>query len=309
MIEVVRYTEDKKDEWDEYVRSSDIPVFMFERNYMEYHAERFHDYSLMIFVKKKLLGIIPAHLNNSTWSSHRGLTFGGLISKTKFHYEVFIAMWNEVISFLRNADVEKIVTKNPPVFYLKSGSMASDFFLQQLTSYEKNENLGAYIDCRNHTFPKSSIEKRKLNLELFYYCEEGNLHDFWPILEKNLQTFHNIKPVHSLNEIEHLRNYFPNNIQLLSVRNKLDKKIDAATLVYDTNQVLKMQYIATSERGRTNRAIHALYFSVISKYKKSKSYIDIGSCMDNGKVNTKLLYLKERFGATTYFSNTYSIKL
>ena len=69
-----------------------------------------------------------------------------------------------------------------------------------------------------------------------------------------------------------------------------------------------MQYIATSEEGRNNRAIHALYYLFISNFKSEKNYIDMGTCMTGNKINKGLLYLKERFGASVYCSSGYAFE-
>ena len=58
MIEVVKYTTDHKNEWDNFVSKAKNGTFLFYRDYMEYHADRFVDYSLMIYSKNKLDGFI-----------------------------------------------------------------------------------------------------------------------------------------------------------------------------------------------------------------------------------------------------------
>ena len=48
MIEIVRYTPGKASEWDAFVRKSKNATFLFYRGYMDYHADRFEDFSLML---------------------------------------------------------------------------------------------------------------------------------------------------------------------------------------------------------------------------------------------------------------------
>ena len=50
MFEIVRYTAEKADEWNAFVAESKNGTFLFNRGYMDYHADRFVDHSLMFYV-------------------------------------------------------------------------------------------------------------------------------------------------------------------------------------------------------------------------------------------------------------------
>ena len=47
---------------------------------MEYHSDRFKDYSLLFYRDGQLVGLLPANIRNDTLFSHEGLTFGGVIA-------------------------------------------------------------------------------------------------------------------------------------------------------------------------------------------------------------------------------------
>ena len=53
MIKVERYTQNNKVTWDSFIRSSKNHSFLFFRDFMDYHSDRFIDYSLMIYDEKK----------------------------------------------------------------------------------------------------------------------------------------------------------------------------------------------------------------------------------------------------------------
>jgi hypothetical protein len=104
MIEIRRYTPADAAEWNNFVwLKSRQGTFLFDRNYMDYHQDRFHDHSLMFFHKRKLYALLPA--NEVTVSaqdgdaagstkkilySHQGLTYGGLLTCPKVTAEVCI---------------------------------------------------------------------------------------------------------------------------------------------------------------------------------------------------------------------------
>ena len=79
MFEIVRYSEERKSEWNDFVERSKNGTFLIDRNYMDYHSDRFADFSLMFYLKGKLYAVLPANVKDNTVYSHQGLTYGGLI--------------------------------------------------------------------------------------------------------------------------------------------------------------------------------------------------------------------------------------
>ena len=67
------------EEWNEFVAKSKNGTFLFDRRFMDYHADRFQDYSLMFYDNDRLQAVMPAHVNGDTLVSHGGLTYGGLV--------------------------------------------------------------------------------------------------------------------------------------------------------------------------------------------------------------------------------------
>jgi hypothetical protein len=63
-------------------KQSQNATFLFI-DFMEYHEERFHDYSLLIFLRKIIIAVLPANRVSDTVYSHQGLTYGGLFIKSK----------------------------------------------------------------------------------------------------------------------------------------------------------------------------------------------------------------------------------
>ena len=61
MFEIRRYTPDNTDEWNQFVAQSKNGTFLFDRGYMDYHSDRFADYSLMFYDDKGLFALLPAN--------------------------------------------------------------------------------------------------------------------------------------------------------------------------------------------------------------------------------------------------------
>lgn len=81
--EIKRYSDGCKDEWDDFVRDSRNGTFLFMRGYMDYHADRFADFSLMAYRDGRLHALLPAHCTATEFCSHRGLTYGGVVTDEK----------------------------------------------------------------------------------------------------------------------------------------------------------------------------------------------------------------------------------
>src|SRR5439155_7437301 len=78
---VVRpYDPTGKREWDELVRRARAPHFFFQRDYVEYHADRFADASLLVYEGGRVLAALPANRAEDAVVSHGGLTFGGFVT-------------------------------------------------------------------------------------------------------------------------------------------------------------------------------------------------------------------------------------
>src|SRR5438270_781606 len=101
MIRVVRYQPQQAALWDDFVGRSRNGVFLFQRGYMDYHADRFHDFSLLFLEEDKLVAVMPASVRDGVLSSHGGLTFGGVVSDERMRTPVMLGLFDALRAFLR----------------------------------------------------------------------------------------------------------------------------------------------------------------------------------------------------------------
>ena len=66
MIEIRRYSHNDIDVWNRFVGESRNATFLFNRNYMDYHSDRFTDASIMAYRKGKLCALLPANIDGDT---------------------------------------------------------------------------------------------------------------------------------------------------------------------------------------------------------------------------------------------------
>ena len=91
---MTRYTPALKAGWDAAVEASRNGTFLFRRDYLEYHADRFPDCSYLFFLKGKVIALLPAHRRGDMLCSHAGLTYGGLILSPSATAERVLALFD-----------------------------------------------------------------------------------------------------------------------------------------------------------------------------------------------------------------------
>ena len=96
----------------------------------------------------------------------------------------------------------------------------------------------------------------------------------------------------------------------MQIRHKNNSEVHAGALLYLSDNIVKVQYFATSDDGRKNRASDVLYYKLIEHYKKVGTYLDFGTNSNPDKtINCNLISTKEKFGITIHPVLSYSINL
>ena len=118
--EIKRYSDGCKDEWDDFVRDSRNGTFLFMRGYMDYHADRFADFSLMAYRDGRLHALLPAHCTATEFCSHRGLTYGGVVTDEKMTVALMLELFWEIFRYLRTyTSVGKWIYSPVPYIYAR----------------------------------------------------------------------------------------------------------------------------------------------------------------------------------------------
>ncbi len=307
MIKVVRYDISKKEEWDDFVRSSTVDSFLFFRDYMDYHADRFADFSIMVYDRNRLKLLLPANRSNNVLYSHQGLTFGGIIVQRATKSLDIINYFNNIDEYLIANQINEVIYKATPKIYKSQLSEADQYFLFMLGASLDSRLLSSVIDLRAPIEPnrnrKRNLQKAQINQ--LTISESDRYEEFWTIMNTNLQTKFGMKPVHTSDEMLLLKSRFPERIKLFTISQA--SKILGGMVLYLYNRVVKVQYAHASPLGKSLGAIDALYFFLIEKYGKQYDYIDFGNSNTSGgqQINEGLLAQKEGFGARGMIMDIY----
>ena len=98
---IIRYSAGDKERWDRFVRRSKNGTFLMQRDYMDYHADRFQDCSLMIFCNRKLTALLPGNLSGSCFYSHQGLTYGGMLLSPSITLQQVESVFHAALDYLQ----------------------------------------------------------------------------------------------------------------------------------------------------------------------------------------------------------------
>jgi len=309
---IVKYTIEQKNNWNEFVKNSKNTHFFFLRDYMEYHSDRFEDFSLMVFDEtEKLIAILPANIKEEVLYSHQGLTFGGFLVDDKMKTETMLEIFELLKQFLKEQNIKKIVYKCIPYIYHIKPSEEDRYVLFRNDVKLIRRDVSSTIDLteqvRYSKGRKWTINKaKKESIETF---QSDDYETFWELLTGVLESNHEAKPVHTLEEIKKLASLFPKNIKLFLA--KKDERIVSGALIYENQNIVHTQYLANSEEGRELGALDLLIDYLIKDIYKNKKYFDFGiSNEDAGRyLNTGLIAQKEGFGARAVVHDFYELEI
>lgn len=299
MIEIRLYDPRCEAEWNEFVTGSKNGTFLFDRRYMDYHSDRFADSSLMVYRDGRLFALLPANREGDLLCSHRGLTYGGLLTGTGATASAVVETFEAVNRFLRGEGLRRVVYKAIPWIYHRVPAEEDLYALfrvcgARLVARDISSTIIQPHRLKWHRDRRYGINRCRNN-----GVEVGPSDDFegfWPVLEDNLMRSHGARPVHSLGEIRLLKERFPRNILLYVARR--GGAVLGGTVLYVTPQVVHAQYISASPEGKALRVIDAIYNRILNEDFSDCLYFDFGkSTEDCGRVlNESLIYQKEGFG-------------
>ncbi len=308
---IKRYQKSDCENWNAFIGKAKNATFLFHRDFMEYHSDRFQDYSLIVLDKEKWIAVLPANRVENEIFSHQGLTYGGLIYTEKIKLAVVIEIVKSVLSFLNDTKITKLQLKLIPSIYHQKPAEELNYALFLTESKLIRRDSMAVIDLSKKNslskLRKRSIQKGNSNDFLIKEVDDFEL--FWnEILIPNLDKKHRAKPVHSLDEITNLKRLFLKNIRQFNVYE--NGIIVAGTTIFESANVAHCQYISGKEDKNELGGLDLLFHHLITKVFKDKHFFDFGISNENQgrKLNNGLSYWKESFGASTIVQDFYEIE-
>lgn len=324
------YTSNDKALWNECVRKARQSSFLFEREFMDYHADRYHDASLFLLNnKEETVALLPAcvsRVDRLSVESHGGLTYGGLLLMPGAMTVCVGECLPACVAYYKSQGFKNLLYKPLPHIYHNYPAEEDLYWLYRFGAVLEARAVSAVIDLRKaYTF--STLRQRKVRKacklnQLQLHERIDYLPHYWQILQNVLEERHQTAPVHTFAEMQRLMQEFPERITLhvvttLLAEDGLDEqaqqeKVVAGCILFHTDKVKHVQYIATNEKGREMGALDWLFANLISSCKDTAQqtpYFDFGISTENkGRyLNEGLIFQKEGFGARAVCYDAYRL--
>ena len=326
---ILPYSINKREAWNRFVQESKQGTFLIDRNFMDYHADRFFDCSLLVYgddvdetdvTDDSLIALFPANWREEekTVYSHQGLTYGGLITKSSITQTEVMQIMQKIMMYYEGyLGAKAMVYKPIPYIYSRVPAQEDLYALFRAGGQLENRSVATVVSTAHPLNMRTlRIRQAKKALEHGFYIERikdadsQSLAEYWSILESVLMEYHQAKPVHTLEEIALLMHRFPKQIKLFVVRNT-DRQIVSGIVVFETDLVAHVQYIASAAEGRKYGALDLLLRHLCNEKYKDKDYVDFGTSTENGGhvLNEGLIFQKEGFGGRAVCYDAYRVEL
>ena len=314
-MEIKRYRKELADEWNALVAESKNGTFLLNRNYMDYHADRFTDASLMMYDDRhRLVAALPANYEADirTVYSHHGLTYGGLIASRRITTMQVMEAMSLACRYYAEMGAVKMYYRPIPYIYNRYPSQEELFFLYRHHAVLEARNLSQTIYIPE-AIKMNELRRRCVQKSMKAHHTISQEHDateFWLLLDANLKERHGVKPVHTIDELHLLMSRFEDAIRLYVVRNEAGQVI-AGTIVYDMGQTVHTQYISANAEGKATGAFDHLISYLLGTVYKDRMYFDFGVSTEDGGnwLNEGLTFQKESFGGRGVCYDIWSLNL
>lgn len=310
-ITAVPYEGSARQAWNALNAEAANGHFLFDRGFMEYHADRFADASLIFMQDGTPIALLPANRAGDRLHSHQGLTFGGLVHGEALRVAELLAVFDALLAHVRAAGLRTISYKAMPAIYHRTPAEAALYALFRHGARCTRRDVTATIDYRA---PVRQSRRRKRSIRRAAAAGlalgwEAAWDEYWPVLAEVLKRRHNRDPVHTPAEIASLATRFAEQIRLFVARHQ--GEVVAGVVMFETPEVAHAQYVAASPRGQELCALDAIFDHLIGLYAASKRCFDFGISTDDGglTLNEGLANYKQEWGGGAVVQDTYELAL
>jgi hypothetical protein len=279
---------------------------------MEYHRERFQDFSLIITTGNHVSALFPANRDGDTVVSHAGLTFGGLVLDNRATAERVVAMLPAIADLLRTEGIGTLIYKTVPAIYHRAPTEEDRYALFRSGAQVVRRDVLTAISPMSPWRPSPKRRcswNRAQRLKGVHVGLSDDWLGYWRVLGERLREKYGISPLHSLEEMTSLAAKFPTAIRLLTAT--VNGEVAAGAVLYESTQVMHAQYLASNAEARAHGLLDLVLLQAIEDARMKGKWFDFGASTvcDGTYLNGGLAHYKESFGGRTVVQDSYRLDI
>lgn len=315
---IIRYDSSRVHEWNDFIGKARNGTFLFLREYMDYHSDRFKDHSLMCYdTKGRLEAVMPANEKDGVLYSHQGLTYGGWVLADRVRTNDVGDVFSATVEYLAGLGFTEWYYKQMPTIYHRIPSQEDEYWLWRYGATIEQCLISACVPVgANDSHDVERRRRRGLQRAMncgYSIVYDAPLEEFWPVMVNNLRNRYDVAPVHTLEEMQLLQGRCTGNIRCHTVKDN-EGRVVAGCVIYDCNaSVVHVQYGHATAEGKANGALDLLYLTLIEHYRcrSEKKFFDFGNSNEQGGkvLNNNLSQQKEGFGGRGVTYKLWKIKI
>ncbi len=310
-LRIDKYEPCWKSAWDRFIAGSRNGVFLFLRDYMDYHADRFTDHSLLFFEEDRLVALLPASTNNCSLVSHGGLTFGGIISDRTMRTELMLLLFESLKHHARARGMQKLIYKPVPHIYHRIPAEEDLYALFVHDARLIRRDISSTIVMTDRV-PLSKGRKYAAKKGWASGVEVRQSTDFatfMAIEEENLLKKYGVRPTHTAEEIGLLAGRLPQHIKLFGAYR--GEVMLAGAVIFENPGIAHAQYIAATAEGKELGGLDCVFDVLLNKTYAHLKYFDFGISTENAGrcLNRGLIANKESYGGRGTAYDFYELDL
>lgn len=307
---LTRYDSESRNAWDSVVQKSKNGNFLHLRDYMDYHAHRFDEQSVIVKKNGKHVAVFPCNRVENRIVSHSGLTYGGLIYGNELHAAEVLEIFGLLRQHYKQLGTCALAYKAIPHIFHRYPAEEDLYALFRVGARLVRRDLSSvipikikikYSDSRKCTIRKAAKQEIEIR--------EGEFFDAYHQLLSQVLAKFGSQPVHSPQEMQLLKNRFPGSIRLFGAFK--DEQLLAGTIIYDFGQVAHTQYLASSDEGKAIGALDYALAQLLDNIFADHRYFSFGISteQDGQYLNEGLIFQKEGFGGRGVAHDFYELEL
>lgn len=319
-MEVLKYTEDWKQEWDEFVWKSNNGTMFHTQKFFDYHAPGKFEFNHLMFVDKgRIVAVLPGSMKGDMFESPIGASYGSIVTKDVKFAEA-MELVSSLLDYGKQEGIKEFMLTPAPIIYERVQNQNMDFamlwqgfkfdlhYISSAIKLDKDTDIISRFGQSARRDVRKTLKNENVRVEI-----NENYDEFYPILLEN-KARHNVKPTHSLDELLLLRDLLPEQLKLFMLYYK-DEPIAGSSMFFCNDQVALCFYNMLKYDYQHLKPIQRIMYEVV-KYSTEHGYkyVDIGVSQDTSAddpmtPSMNLIKFKERFDAKTTMRNTFYIKL